>query len=460
MASISDDPNGRRRILFVAPDGSRKAIRLGKIDRKSAESICRHVEALLSAKVGGQTAPRDTATWLSVLGDTLKAKLAAVGLVDAPKRAILGEFLRGYILTRPDVKPATLEVWQQPCRNLIDFFGDEKPLQAITPGDCDQVRAWLLTEKLATTTFAKRLSFARTFFHVARKHKLIDENPFAEVKIPTGDVSAGQRFIGRDTVQQLLDFASPTWRTIISLSRYGGLRCPSEVLSLEWKHIDWDRKRITVPSPKTEGYEGKGSRLIPFFPELLPFLEEAFKLAEPGQAHVIGGGHLAKADGPKGWKGCNLRTSFGRLVKRAGLTVWPRPFHNMRSSRETELLEDYSVHVVSKWMGHDAKVCLKHYAQTTDEHFERASGGAQTGARVAQNRAQQVDAESGGESQAEGGTRCPPSSSAIPRDSERDAAQASSGEEGIRTLGTVLPVRGFSKAVLSTTQPPLRRNQS
>ena len=34
------------------------------------------------------------------------------------------------------------------------------------------------------------------------------------------------------------------------------------------------------------------------------------------------------------------------------------------------------------------------------------------------------------------------------------------GEEGIRTLGTVLPVRGFSKAVLSTTQPPLRRNQS
>ena len=43
MASISDDPNGRRRILFVAPDGSRKTIRLGKIDRKSAEAINRHV---------------------------------------------------------------------------------------------------------------------------------------------------------------------------------------------------------------------------------------------------------------------------------------------------------------------------------------------------------------------------------------------------------------------------------
>ena len=243
MASIGD-PNGRRRIQFVAPDGSRKAIRLGKIDRKSAESICRHVEALLSAKVGGQTTPRDTAAWLSALGDALKAKLAAVGLVDAPKRAILGEFLRGYILSRPDVKPATMEVWQQPCRNLIDFFGDDKPLQGITSGDCDQFRAWLLTEELATTTFAKRLPFARTFFHLARKHKLVDENPFAEVKIPTGDASAGQRFIGRDTVRKLLGLANPTWRTIIALSRYGGLRCPSEVLSLEWRHIDWDRKRI------------------------------------------------------------------------------------------------------------------------------------------------------------------------------------------------------------------------
>ena len=53
MASISNDPNGRRRILFVAPDSSRKTIRLGKMDRKSTEAINRHVEALLSAKIGG-----------------------------------------------------------------------------------------------------------------------------------------------------------------------------------------------------------------------------------------------------------------------------------------------------------------------------------------------------------------------------------------------------------------------
>ena len=37
-----------------------------------------------------------------------------------------------------------------------------------------------------------------------------------------------------------------------ALSRYGGLRCPSEHLALKWSDVDWDKSRIRVPSPKTE----------------------------------------------------------------------------------------------------------------------------------------------------------------------------------------------------------------
>ena len=110
MASIANDPGGRRRIQFVAPDESRKTIRLGKCDRKTAEAISRHVEALLAAKITGQPVPRDTAVWVVGIGPALRDKLANVGLVAAPRRAALGEFLRSYILSRPDVKPTTLEV--------------------------------------------------------------------------------------------------------------------------------------------------------------------------------------------------------------------------------------------------------------------------------------------------------------------------------------------------------------
>ena len=90
MASIANDPNGRRRILFVAPDESRKAIRLGKCDRKSAEAIARHVETLLAAKIGGQPVGRETAVWLTTIGNALQKKLAAVGLVESVERVALG----------------------------------------------------------------------------------------------------------------------------------------------------------------------------------------------------------------------------------------------------------------------------------------------------------------------------------------------------------------------------------
>lgn len=458
MASIVNDPNGRRRILFVGPDEIRKSIRLGKCDRKTAESICRHVEALLSARVTGDPVKPTTAAWLAEIGAKLRDRLAVVGLIEAPKRVALGEFLKNYILSRPDVKPATLEVWSQPCRNLTEFFGEDKPLRKITTGDCDQFKAWLLTQNLAPATVAKRLSFARTFLHVARKHKLIAENPFSEVKIPTASVSGRQRFIDRDATQKLLDVASPTWRTIIALARFGGLRCPSEVLSLEWRHIDWERGRLTVPSPKTDRYDGKGTRTIPLFPELRAHLQEAVERAAPGQTHVIGGDHLAKAARSTGWKSCNLRTAFGKLIHRAGLKPWPRLFHNLRSSRETELLEEFPVHVVALWMGHDAKVSLKHYAQTTDEHFERAAGGAESGSPGAQNVAQPVAVGNGDESHDIGVNGDGVASCATPCESPRHNEHAYSGGGGIRTLGRLAPSPVFKTGAIGrSATPPVGR---
>lgn len=403
MASISKALKGQKIVQFVSPEGIRKSVRLGKVDLRGAEAVARHVESLLSQKICGQPVTRETAVWLSNLPYPLKIKLAKAGLIESdlpegtpveePKKTFLGSFLDGYILSRRDVKPATLVVWQQPCRNLKEFFGEDKRLADITPGDCKQFREWLLLQKLAPTTKDKRLKFAREFFNAAKDHKFIESNPFAGIKVPAGDVSLRRQFVGRDVMARLLAVADPIWRTIIALSRFGGLRCPSEVLSLEWRHVDFETSRIHVPSPKTSGYCGKATREIPLFEELRPFLEEAFELAAPGQTHVVGGNHLAKADGVNGWMNCNLRTHLLRLLKRAGLESWPRLFHNLRSSFETELLEQFPTHVVAAWLGHSVKVMLKHYAQVTREHFDRAGGvkksGAESGAVVVQKAVQQ-----------------------------------------------------------------------
>jgi len=80
MASVAKDGKGWR-ILFVAPDGKRKTVRLGPVDRKGAESIRHHVEA--PARIAGLPIPQATAIWLSSIGETLRARLISAGLIDA-----------------------------------------------------------------------------------------------------------------------------------------------------------------------------------------------------------------------------------------------------------------------------------------------------------------------------------------------------------------------------------------
>jgi integrase len=95
-------------------------------------------------------------------------------------------------------------------------------------------------------------------------------------------------FISREKIERVIKSAPDCeWRLIIALARFGGLRCPSEVLSLDWRSIDWERERFTVFSRKLEHLPGGGRRLVPIFPELRPYLTEAFEAAAPGAVHVI-----------------------------------------------------------------------------------------------------------------------------------------------------------------------------
>ena len=123
---------------------------------------------------------------------------------------------------------------------------------------------------------------------------------------------------------------------------------------------------MRVPSPKTAHLPGKAERFIPLFPELAPHLEAAFDAAREGAEYVVGkyrGGAT------------NLRTQFEKIIRRAGLTPWPRLFHNLRSSRQTELTDRFPAHVVASWLGNSEEVARRHYLQTTDAHFAAALEG-------------------------------------------------------------------------------------
>ncbi len=119
---------------------------------------------------------------------------------------------------------------------------------------------------------------------------------------------------------------------------------------------------------------GKASRIIPIFAELRPYLEEAFETASEGSVYVF-----TRYRGSN----VNLRTQLQRIIRRAGLEPWPKLFQNLRSTRQTELAEQFPQHVVCDWIGNTNAVAAKHYLQVTDEHFLKA----------AQNPAQSVRAQ-------------------------------------------------------------------
>ena len=385
MASVVSDPGGRKRILFVDGDENRKAIRLGKMDRKSANAIARHVEALLTEKIGVQPVPRGTAVWLAEISPVLKGKLAAVGLVEAHKRAALGEFLDGFIANRKATAATnTITNLEQAKRRLIEHFGTDRDMNTITPADAEGWAA-ALAEKYAPATAGRTIKRARQFFKAALRNKLVAENVFTDLKA-NGQANKDRQFhVDREVIFRVIDAAPDAdWRLLIALSRFGGLRCPSEHLALRCQDVDWERNRFRVDSPKT------GERWVPIFPELRPYLEGCFELAEEGAVHVITRYRDSNA---------NLRTTFTKIIRRAGEKPWPKLFHNLRASRETELAADYPIHVVCQWIGNTAAIAAKHYLTVREEDYERAAeqSGAESGAQAAHFRAQQVAAGNGRE---------------------------------------------------------------
>ncbi len=372
MASITTKSNGRREIQFVGLDQKRRTLRLGRVEKKLAETVRSRVEELNAARINGSSVSSFTSQWLRGIGDGLHARLVRCGLCDprtslSPVQISLPKMLADYIDRRDDVKPGTKAIYKQAERHLLRHFGRERSVQSITVAEAGDFRRAMRKDYSEAYT-AKMIIKARTFWHDAVDRKLADANVFAKVTVGS-QVNVGRhRFVERSAIDKVVAVCpDPQWKLLLVLSRYVGLRCPSEHLTLRWSDIDFAGGKMTVRSAKTEHHADQGIRVVPIFEEVRPFLQAVFEQREEGAEFVITRYRQANA---------NLRTQFIRYIRKAGLTPWPRLFHNLRASCQTELVERFPSHVVSQWIGNSEAVARKHYLQVTDAHFAKAIGAA------------------------------------------------------------------------------------
>lgn len=376
-------------------ESARVKIALGRCDKRTAEKIKQKIEAIIVAQLAQGLIDDETAAWIGDIKrdfKTLYVKLAGVGLVDTAAdggsvrqlATTLKAFLDQYIDERkPTWKERTIAGALQDADSLVEFFGPDRRLADITDADAKRFLLWLRTagrkqrkkkaEKpaptgdddkktgLAMATIGRRIRRSKEFFGFAVSGELIKKNPFAGIKAPPQHNKDRYFFVDRLRIKKLLDACPDAeWRLIVALARYGGVRTPSETLALKWADVDWKGNRVTIHSPKTAHHANKDKRVIPLFPELRPFLEEAF---DPESVYVV-----------QRYRGVqvNLRTQLMRILKRAGLTRWPRIWHNLRASRQCELEERHPSHVVCSWIGNSETIARQHYLNVRDSDFDLA----------------------------------------------------------------------------------------
>ncbi|WP_145383180.1 N-terminal phage integrase SAM-like domain-containing protein [Botrimarina mediterranea] len=364
-----------------ADDGKRTkraSFRIGAMAESEARKILGYVEDLEAAVQSGTQPTAPTRAWLAGVTGRLRAQLENVGLIELPDdRATMtvGQLVEKYRAAKHGrCKESTIANNEQAFKAVLRVFGADTPVTKITPADAMRFESELRKadpktgKKLADATVRKRCSIAGTLFLFAVMSEVIDREPFKRAGVARASVATDHlRMIpDADARKVMAELPDAQWRLLFALSRWGGLRVGSEPRLLTLSDVLWDKQRILVRSPKTEHHKGHDCRHVPIFPELVAPLLEAQEAAEPGEPLLLPF-LVGRTD-------ASLRKPLLAAIKRAGLKTWPRLWHNLRATRQTELEQHHPTHVVCAWMGNSQQVANRHYLMVTDGDFEKAAG--------------------------------------------------------------------------------------
>jgi integrase len=375
MATAFPSPNGEYQVQYTGLDGKRKSIWLGKVDADFADEFRLRIDRLVKAAKSNRPPDAVTQSWLDGLEPKYRKKLHSKGLlVEAPVSTI--SQLCDYAIARADVGANAMKKYVDCKSNLLTYFGD-RGIYQVSAGDAEEFAKWLpkfgrrpKPGPLATATVKGRIDQAKLYFSIAVKKRWLVENPFADVKVRAGNPTDRLRYITQETSQKVMDAADPEFRLIFAFARYLGLRTPSETWPLQWSWVNWEEGFIRVKDSKRQRHPGKEWRFPPIFPEIQEMLWEHFNSDRTDPVFIFK---------PRTVTDTALRNQLSRVCLRAGVMPWPKLWQNLRSTRETELVDmGVPLHVVCQWIGNTPAVAYRHYLQIFKEHSDRVLGNTRS----------------------------------------------------------------------------------
>lgn len=354
MASLTHETQprtGYRLRAYAAGDSSRRfSIWLGEIPSREAETIKRHIEAVLDSQKLGTPMPGETQRWLGRIPELLRRKLIPVLGTARNVREAVDQYIVWATRTH---KPSTVETMTCTLNQFASEFGRVQ-MRSLAAVEVDQ---WLSTRNVRANTRAKHAKHLKTWIFWCRKAGFVDDlqlNTAAYIK------AGNKEFITREKFDRLMiAFTDAEDRCALALARWLGIRMPSE-LAIRTADIDFDDRTITVIDSKRTHRCNRGppiTRKCPLFRELVPYLDAVWRPSEKYLLPTLVG------------------TSFTARVRVArdklGLT-WPRLFHSLRATRQTELIAEFGMHAACEWIGNSPKIAQEFYELIDDETWARA----------------------------------------------------------------------------------------
>ena len=129
-----------------------------------------------------------------------------------------------------------------------------KPLTSITLDDWQKIQQGMIQRKIKNrtiNTYFKYLSGILTWA-IEENEDLLHEHPWHKRKPLKVRDSFKVELFTVEEFQGILAHAEPHLAWCLDLAYHTGVRPgPTELFSLMWSHIDWEKKRIQIPSTKT-----------------------------------------------------------------------------------------------------------------------------------------------------------------------------------------------------------------
>lgn len=366
MASITKRPNGCYTVQIYLKKGTKTQtkIHLPTKNRREAERICDHIQALADSLKTGTQNP-EAVQWAARLGESdadLYGKLEKLGLVKErrQKNRTLADLVELFVAHNGG-KPGTKYRYESTGRLLVELLGNV-PVDSITTEDAARVVTALKTEPLnrrtktprpfSKATLNRGIVRIKTIFRFAEQIDWIKRSPF---RFASGGETVNQtkwHYVPFDVFLKVLDHCKqPKWRLILALGRFCGIRGASEVHKMIWGDVDFDQKTVVIRAGKKEGKKDE-LRTVP----MNSVVQKAFLEWKPEDAKQT------DRVFPLLGEGVNFSTMAAKYIRWAGLDPWPEPWYNNRRSFCSDIMEaGVDPKIYEAVCGHSFQMGMSHY---------------------------------------------------------------------------------------------------